>query len=276
LRGTERGERTIREINSAENPLVKVFRRSLAEGVTREGWLAIEGPFLLEEALAARERAVVHSVLVAAGAAEKFRGLLARVLPQAEVARVSDRLFARLTQTEAPPGIAALVELRPPELTATLAVPDLVCVVACGLQDPGNLGNMIRSAQALGAAALITLPETVSPFNPKAVRASAGTLFRLPVFSDQRPQELFKKLREIGVRLIAADRRSPLPVHQADLRGPLAILIGNEAAGLPAEILRAADSLVSIPIRKGTDSLNAATAASLFLYEAARQRGFKD
>ena len=265
----------IREITSSANPLLKVFRHALAEGVTREGLLAIEGPFLLEEALRAGERATVHSVLVAASAVDKFSARLARVPKEAEVAQVTDRLFERVAQTETPQGIAALVELRPGELEAVLTRENPLLLVACGLQDPGNLGTIMRSARALGAAALITMKDTVSPFNPKAVRASAGALFHLPIFSNQETGSLFKKLRGAGVRIVAADRRSPSSLAQTDLRGAVAILVGREAAGLSAEIARQADLRLSIPIHPDTDSVNAATAASIFLYEAARQRGFR-
>jgi len=267
--------RHAREIISPSNPIMKVFRRALAEGVSREGWLAVEGPFLVEEALNATERAVVHSLLVSRAAAEKFRALLTRLPREAEVVQVSDRLFGQVAQTQSPQGIAGLIELRPDNLESALSRRDALLLVACGLQDPGNLGTVMRSAQALGATALITLENTVSPFNPKAVRASAGTVFHLPVFCNQAPSTLFARLRAAGVQIVATDRHSPSSLAQADLRGPVAILIGQEAAGLPPEISREANLLLSIPIRAGTDSVNAAVAASIFLYEAARQRGFR-
>ena len=271
----------IRQIESSANALLKVFRRALADGVTREGWLAVEGPLLIEEALdaSAGERgangsASVHSVLVARGAVQKFHSLLDRLGQDAEVAEVPDRVFHQIAQTETPQGIAALVELPAHNLEAILGRPDALIVVACGLQDPGNLGTMVRSAQALGGSALVTLPATVSPFNPKAVRSSAGAIFRLPVFRGVETAALVRQARAAGVELVAADRRASLPVTEADLRRPVAFLIGQEAAGLPAEIADKASVRVRIPIRADTDSLNAATAASIFLYEAARQRGF--
>jgi len=264
----------IREITSPTNSLLKVFRRALADGVTRDGLLAVEGPHLVEEALNAAS-VVVHSVLVSASGGMKFRSLLDRLPQQAEVAGVADRLFQKVALTENPQGLAALVELRPRDLTSILAAKDALLLVACGIQDPGNLGTMMRSAQAFGATALITLTETVSPFNPKAVRASAGAIFRLPVFPDLRPDRLFGPMRAAGVRIVAADRHSAATLAEADLRGAVAFLIGREATGLPPEFAREANLLLSIPIRPETDSVNAATAASIFLYEAARQRGFR-
>jgi RNA methyltransferase, TrmH family len=265
----------IREISGAGNSLLKVFRRGLAEGTTRQGWLAVEGPFLLEEALGATPGVQVHSVLLGRSGAAKHARLLRRLPEETEIAQVTDRLFARIAQTLTPQGIAALVELPAYDLDAILTRPDLLVLVACRVQDPGNLGAMLRSAQAFGAAAVLTLKETVSPFNPKTVRASAGAIFQLPVLHDLEARPLFSKLRAAGVCLIGADRRSSSRLTDANLRGPLAILIGNEATGLPAELAREAHQLLGIPIRPGMDSVNAATAASIFLYEAARQRGFR-
>ena len=134
---------------------------------------------------------------------------------------------------------------------------------------------MIRSAQALGGTALLTLAGTVSPFNPKATRSTAGAIFRLPVVQGVDPKDLFPRLHTARIRIIAADQHSPAPLAFADLTSSVAILIGREGTGLAPEIFREASQLLSIPIHPGTDSLNAASAASIFLYEAARQRGFR-
>jgi TrmH family RNA methyltransferase len=198
-----------------------------------------------------------------------------RLPAEAEAVQVPDRLFEQVAQTQNPQGIAGLVELLPHNLDTILGGQNLLLLVACGIQDPGNLGTLMRSAAAFGASALFTLHETVSPFNPKAVRSSAGAIFRLPVLAGLDANELLNRLRTAQVRIIAADRHSPSPLDQADLRGSLAIMVGREASGLPAEIAREASLLLSIPIRPGMDSVNVATAAGIFLYEVARQRGFK-
>ncbi len=288
------GRTRIRELLSPSSSLLKVFRRALAEGTTREGWLAVEGPLLIEEALKAfaraanvgrarvghaydggpNDRTIIHCVLFSRSAEQKFARLLQRLPQEAEVARVSDRLFQQVAQTPSPQGIAALVELKTHDLATVLGRRDVLLLVACGLQDPGNLGTMMRSAQALGGTALITLEATVSPFNPKAVRSSAGAIFRLPVLRNMEADALLAQLRARGVCIVAADRRSPSPLTRADLRGSVAFLIGKEATGLDEDIAREAGLRLSIPIRPGTDSVNAATAAGIFLYEAARQRGF--
>ncbi len=234
----------------------------------------MEGPFLVAEALHAQPAVHIHSVLVGRSGCEKFATLLGRLPESVEIARVSDRLFKQVAQTQSPQGVAALVELPPGNLEAVLARRDALLPVACGIQDPGNLGTMLRSALAFGAGGFFTLEDTVSPFNPKAVRASAGAIFRLPIFRDLEARALFRRFHAAQVRIVAADRSSPVSLAQGDLRGPLAILIGREASGLPQEVGREADQFLSIPIRPGMDSVNAATAASIFLYEAARQREF--
>ncbi len=268
-------QRKIPEITSSSNRLLKTFRRALSEGVTEQGWLAVEGPFLVVEAMRARDSARLQSVIVSEEGSARLQALIEHLPSGAEVVRVPDRLFRQMAQTESPQGVAALVELRRPALDSILHKHDGLFLVACGLQDPGNLGTILRSAQAFGACGLITLEGTVSPFNPKAMRASAGAVFHVPSFAGAETDSLFKNLRAARVRIVAADRRSPSPISDSDLRGPLAILIGQEAAGLAPEIARRANMLVSIPIRSGMDSINAATAASIILYEAARQRSFR-
>jgi RNA methyltransferase, TrmH family len=265
----------IRHVVSPSNPVLKLFRRALLEGTTRQGWLALEGPLLLEEAFAARGRATVQCVLVGETAAAKHEGLLARLPQESEVVSVSDRLFEQIAATQTPQGVAALVEILAPDFDAILSRRGAVLLVACGVQDPGNIGTIVRSGQALGASALITLRGTVSPFNSKAVRASAGAVLRLPIFRNQEAASLFARLRRANFRVVAADRHSPASLAGADLKGSVAFLIGKEASGLPPEVASAADLTLSIPIRPETDSVNAATAAGIFLYEAARQRGFR-
>jgi TrmH family RNA methyltransferase len=271
----------VRELTSSRNALLKVFRRALADGVTCEGWLAVEGPRLVGEALKACAKApggsavAIHSVLVSRSGAERFQSMLAQLPHEAEIAQVADRLFQTAAQTQTPQGIAALVELSQPDLQEILAHHDSLLLVACGLQDPGNLGAIMRSAEAMGATALVTLRATVSPFNPKTIRSCAGAVFRLPVFPGQDPVALFERLRAARVTIVATDRHSPSELVQADLRGSLALLVGNEASGLAEELAAQATLRLSIPIRPGTDSVNVAAAAAIFLYEAARQRQFR-
>ena len=150
------------------------------------------------------------------------------------------------------------------------ALGEPLILIAAGLQDPGNLGTLIRSAEAFGATGVLTTPGTVSPWNGKALRSSAGSVFRMPI-APAGPDE-FDRLTRHGVRLLAAVKDNAQPITEADLTGPSALLIGNEGAGLGEDWLRLADAHVTVPCPGWVESLNAAVAGSILLYEASRQR----
>jgi TrmH family RNA methyltransferase len=146
----------------------------------------------------------------------------------------------------------------------------LVLILA-GLQDPGNLGTILRSAEAFGADGVIALPGTVSAWNPKAVRASAGSVFRLPLIYAS-VTECFTNLREAGIRILTTTVHGAEPVDLVDLTSPVALIFGNEGNGVPESVAVQADEPVTISCPGAVESLNAAVAASVVLYEAARQR----
>jgi TrmH family RNA methyltransferase len=204
--------------------------------------------------------------------------------PAARLLRTGDRLFAHAAATEAPQGIAALV--RPSTATFDDLVRGLPLVlVMAGVQDPGNVGALVRTAEAFGASGAAACSAggmgTANPFGPKALRASAGAALRLPILRGVATPILLAQLRVAGVRVYATCPDSPQAVApwEADWRVPAALLVGNEGAGLPPELVRSADAVVRIPqstVPEGAaamDSLNAAVAGSILLYEAARQRG---
>jgi TrmH family RNA methyltransferase len=186
--------------------------------------------------------------------------------------RTSDRLFAGLADTKTPQGVAALVRPRASSFEDLLAGPAPLVVVLVGVQDPGNVGTVIRSAEAFSATGIAAVAGTANPWMPKAIRASAGSVLRLPVIAGMAPAILLAQLRVTGLKLFAATSSGGLLPSQVDLKVPCAFLIGNEGAGLPDEIVRSADEQVRIPLSSAVDSLNAAVAASVLLYEAARQR----
>jgi len=260
-----------RIVQSKQNPRLKQLHRALAQPACAAGELAaIEGPNLLAEALRAGLR--IHTVFAAQG----FEQLLDRLplAPETEVLLLSRQLLDAALATVTPQPVAALVE--PPEWTwASLvgsshaAVPLLV--VLAGLQDPGNLGTIVRSAEAFGATGIVSLPGTVSAWNPKAVRASAGSVFRMPLVAESAG-ECLQQLRAAGIRILAATAAAGQSDNLADLVGPVAILIGNEGNGIPADLAALADATITIPCPGLVESLNAAVAASVLLYEASRQR----
>jgi len=264
----------VRTIQSKDNARLKELRKALAApGRDARGLAGIEGPKMLEEALRAGLR--VAAVFVAQGS-EALLGAMA--LPaQTEILRVPWKLLDSALATETPQPVAALVE--PPKCSWAHVLGDrpkaALVVVLAGIQDPGNLGTILRSAEAFGATGVVSLPGTVSAWNPKAVRASAGSVFRVPLVA-MSEQECFALLREARVRILATTVCDAKPANRVDLTEPVALVIGNEGSGVAADLLAKADAQITIPCPGPVESLNAAVAASVLLYEAARQRSAVD
>jgi len=258
----------MRTIESRHNPRLKELRRLLA-APSRE-LAAVEGPNLVEEALHAGLR--VRTVFAPLGAEEFVAGL--GLAEGTEILLAARELLGAALATESPQPIAAVVEPPAWSWDDLLGVKNPLIVVLAGLQDPGNLGTILRSAEAFGATGVVSLPGTVSAWNPKAVRASAGSLFRLPLVVAQ-PEEAFARLREAGVRIWTTAVRDANPAPKAALASPVAIIIGNEGNGVPPEVAEQADAALTIPCPGPVESLNAGIAASILLYEASRQRAGK-
>lgn len=235
--------------------------------------LPIEGTRLIGEAI--RSGCRIDSVLFSrTGLAQHGDKLLPQLSRHAEVGVADDRLFASVMEVEHPQGVAALVQFPLPALEAIFGqgTPPALVLAAAGLQDPGNLGTLIRAADAFGATGVAVLSDTVSPFNPKSVRASAGSLFHLPVVAKLPPAELIEALSRRHIPLLVAAARSGPEEALRELSGPLCLVVGQEGSGVPRELQRAADGVVSIPMAASIESLNAGVAGSILLYEVARQR----
>ncbi len=261
-------------ISSRANPRVKQLRAAFAGHLRlAAGLVAIEGEHLLFEAM--RSGLVFKTIFVS-----ERRGVPDWTPGNVELIELTDEVFASVVDTQSPQGIAAL--LVPPVWTIDDAVPVRsaapLLLIAAGLQDPGNLGTLVRSAEAFGAAAVLTTAGTVSEWNQKALRASAGSVFRVPVVQVAAGELAALKTR--GVRILAAvapesgagSDAVSVAAHAADLTGGCALMIGNEGAGLSAEFLAIADARINIPTPGRVESLNASVAGSLLLYEASRQR----
>ena len=261
----------VRIVQSKQNARLKELRRAIAQpGRESRGLAGIEGPNLLDEALRAGLR--IAAVFLAQGAKDPLKGL--ELPPELDVLMVPQALLNPALATETPQPVAALVEV--PDWTwahvlrGRSAWPPLVVVLA-GVQDPGNAGTIVRSAEAFGATGVVALPGTVSLWNPKAVRASAGSVFRVPQLTVS-VQECFATLREAGARFLSTTGRAAEPCDMVSMTGPVALLIGNEGNGVPERIAARADECVTICCPGPVESLNAAVAASILLYEASRQR----
>jgi TrmH family RNA methyltransferase len=264
----------LRRIEGRHNPLVRLLRQAFAGAdCTRDGDCAVEGLRIVEEAIRSglRFRAVFFR--------ESAQDLAERLLPQigahVETLSLPNRIFDNAVPSETPQGVAALVHLKEfslEEIMERLQLGPLV--VIAGLQDPGNLGTILRSAEAFGGAGVVLGEGTVSPFNAKVVRASAGSVFRVPVIR-RKLDAVSSQLRAQQIRLVATSSHKGTPLGEARLTGPLAMFIGNEGSGLPRDLMTRMDEVVVIPHAPQVESLNAGVATSILLYEAARQRTYE-
>ncbi|MFQ5927278.1 MAG: TrmH family RNA methyltransferase [Terriglobia bacterium] len=263
----------LREISSLQNPWIKRLRAGLRRGeLTEAGECAVEGFHLVEEALLSGLE--VKAIVRTAASERYWQQLTPRLNGRERCFLTTERVFRSLAQTETSQGIAALVRMPHWDEKKVFARPHGVAAALVGLQDPGNLGTILRSLEAFGAAACLVGPGTVSPLNGKAMRASAGSVFRLPVFTHPTEKGLLAACRNHGLRTIALNAKARWALDELDLRGGFAFFVGREGSGLSRELLAAVDEVARIPIAPSVNSLNAAVAAALVLYEAARQRGF--
>lgn len=261
------------ELKSPRHPLLRAMRRALSRGeLTPDGCCAIEGLHLVEEAL--HSRVEVVALVGAQSAQAALERCQAASNGRARAYLVPDRVYRALTRMETPQGIAALVRIPDYPLEDCLGRPQALVVVLVGLQDPGNLGTILRTLEAFGGAACLLTPNTVSPFNAKAVRASAGSLFRMPVYRQLEAARILSLCRQYGLRTLGLVPRAPQLLSEIDFSSSTAFFIGAEGAGLPDDLLKQLDATARIPLATSVESLNAAMAASLAFYEAARQRGF--
>jgi TrmH family RNA methyltransferase len=292
-------------LTSRDNRWLKEFRMALRGGLpTESGAVGVEGVRLVEEALnsGCRIAAVLFSET-----GERHRERLAPFVNKPEMAfpvlRTTDRLFEGLADTEHPQGVAALVHPHETTFDDLLRTPASACspllVVLAGVQDPGNVGTILRTAAAFGATGAVTAASgqsgTASPFSPKALRASAGAALHLPILAGMSLPILLAQLKIANVRTLATSAHDspqsshavvgeqhaapqsstitpPLAPWEVNWCEPVALLVGNEGAGLPEEVERSADARIRIPMASGVESLNAAAAAAVLFYEAARQR----
>lgn len=260
--------RPIRIVQSRQNARVKELRAAFVSGTpTAGGLLAIEGENLLHEAIVSGLELATVFVQAGTEALLEHLGVPAGV----EVLGLPADVFSSAVHTESPQGVAAFVKPAAFSLEQVLGGLRPLLFVAAGLQDPGNLGTLIRSAEAFGATGYVTLPGTVSLYNQKTLRASAGSIFRVPGISVCE-DDLFPALGQRGIATFAAVATKGEALSHIDLTQPCAFIIGNEGSGIPRELLHRVGSRVSIPMPGRVESLNAGIAGSILLYEAARQR----
>lgn len=258
-------------LTSTANPRVKAVR-ALHRAPERRarGLCLLEGVRLIETALAAGAR--LKEVFVVPELAESERGrrlvrsLRERAVP---VQAVDERVLRHMSDTQEPQGIVAVAAMQEASQAAFAGCTALV--IADRLGDPGNLGTLVRTAAATGAA-IWTLSGSADLYEPKALRASMGTLFLVPHRQRLSPAEAIAGVRALGLTLVVADARGPIEYSAMDWRQPFALVIGSEAHGICPELLAAAARVVHLPMAPGVESLNAAVTGAVLLFEAMRQR----
>ncbi len=253
-------------IDSPSNPVIK-RTVEVRQRRTRGSKFVLEGPHLIEAALDAG--AAIAQVFVTdkfKSSAKNFLKTVART--GAEVYEVSERAFKKISDTETPQGILAVATFRPVHFEEVDLKSPLV--VLDGVQDPGNLGTIIRTADAAGASAVLLLEGTCDAFSQKALRSSSGSIFNIPVLSAKR-KTVAGKLHKSGFRIVVTTLEAEASLFEADLAGSLAFVFGNETRGVSSELRGKADLAVRIPISGRAESLNVASSAAVVLYEVLRR-----
>lgn len=261
------------KITSAANPRIKeairLRERRHAEG---ENLIVIEGMRVIETALSAGVK--IHEIFFTNhfGTGKEGRAILKTLAKKGvSIIEIAEPLLRKISDTETPQGIIAVVSYEISSLESLPALQNPLYAVADGVREPGNLGTIARISDAAGADAVILLEETCDILISKAVRATTGSLFHLPVVRS-RSETFVKWLHDRGIMLTVTSRDSDLSVFDAKLDGPVALVFGNEAQGISSVIRKAADLSLKIPIYGKAESINVAMAAAVCIYEAARQR----
>ncbi len=263
------------KITSRSNERIKSLKRYYRKRHRdREGRFLAEGVKVIEEALDAGWKVKVLLFTAELTAHPRGAALLeAARAAGAEIWETVDHVLRDLADTTTPQGVVALIAKPRYDLDLLLQGRGTPLVIVLdGIQDPGNLGTIIRTADACGLLGVITLEGTVDLFHPKVVRASAGALFHLPVFGDVAADHAVQFLAGAGFQIFVADPQGDYSLYECVFDRPTALFVGNESRGCTDFLHQVADRVVFIPMPGQAESLNVGVAASLFIYEAVRQR----
>ncbi|MBE6027555.1 MAG: RNA methyltransferase [Clostridiales bacterium] len=261
-------------ITSGDNSRIRLVRKlATRKGRVTEGRFAVEGRNLVSEVI---ERGLdVDFIMIPAGAAEDAPGFIRDCIdsPDMTVCEVPLREFAGLTDAENGIGMLAVVKLQEhgPEILDGLGAGDNILVLD-RIQDPGNMGTLIRTAVAAGYKAIIAMSGTVDIYSPKVLRATAGMVFEIPVIYVQGYETLKSILSKTDRKTVVTAVDGGVPYYEEDLSRGIALIIGNEGSGVSAPVVEMADVKVTLPMKGRIESLNAAVAAAILMYEAVRGR----
>lgn len=261
-------------ITSASNPLIKRIRGlGSRAGRKKAGLFLAEGESVVREAFLACCDEIEEIVI--SSSFDRLDSLLENLPEKSDcppIKVVDERLFKEVSGTETPLGIIALVKLPQNNRSRVLGLKNALITVACSISDPGNLGTIIRTSLAFGADAVFLTRGSVDPYNPKVVRAAAGALFALPVIEDVDGPDLLNEAKAAGIQVVSLAASGDKTLKEVDFNKASLLLVGNEAHGIDPELLAKSDLVASIPIARRSESLNAAVAHAIALYEASDQR----
>jgi TrmH family RNA methyltransferase len=258
----------ITTITSRQNPLVARFKAAADHD---EQWMLLDGAHLLAEALDAGlaiDCVAVDPDRMAGGDLDA----LARRLPADRLVAVSRSVLDAMSPVRTPTGIVALAARPRRDIGDVMRSGTALLVGAADIQDPGNLGAIVRAAEAGGASGVVTTPGGADPFGWKAVRGAMGSAFRLPIVGAASVAAMVEQARAAGLQVVAAVGHGHTAMHEVDFTKATLIVLGSEGQGLARESIDSADVAVSIPMTPPVESLNVAVAAALLVYEARRQR----
>ena len=274
MRACLRGSYAVRIVASRQNPLVRTYRDLAHEADAAGVRLLLDGAHLVREAHAATLR--FESVVIASSrlASDNEERSLAESLERAgvDVVAASDQVFAAISPVRSPSGIVAIAHRHPTTADAILEQARLFALIVVDVQDPGNLGSMIRVAEAGGVTGMIVSGDSANPFSWKAVRGSMGSVLRLPTARSASTDAVLQDVRNTNTKAIAAVPREGWDPDAVDWSGRIALLVGGEGPGLSADVVAAADQRVSIPMDPPVESLNVAVSAAIIIYAARRAR----
>lgn len=261
------------DITSPKNSLIKEIKSLYRK---RDRWnnqlFIIEGIKIIEEALSNKVdlKYIVFTdkLLLTAEGKEFFE----KIKYEENIVRVTESIIKEISDTENPQGVIGVAQFQVSSLEDLINKDNPSIIFLDGLQDPGNLGTIIRTCDAFNLDGIILGEGSVDPYNPKVVRATMGSIFRVPLLVSNNSLETLSKLRENKIKILATSLETNLPIYYIDYREGFVLVIGNESKGVDQEILKLSDQLIKIPMPGFAESLNAGVAASIIMYEAMRSK----
>lgn len=263
----------MREITSSKNPIIKEIK-SLYNKKDRwnKGLFIIEGIKIIEEAILNNVALKYIIITDKMFLLEDNKDFLMKIVDKYKIIKISENLFKEISDTENPQGIVATAMFNTPILSGIFNREKPALIFLDGVQDPGNMGTIIRTCDAFNLDGIIIGPGSVDPYNPKVVRATMGSIFRVPLYISNDSLETIADLSQGGLNIFSTSLEGSIPSYDIDYKEGFVLVIGNESNGVQDPIIKKSDKLIKIPMPGFAESLNAGVAASIIMYEAMKSK----